>query len=920
MCYFFLQVSNSNETSPNLFGTTRYFSIIKLHADAAPGARGTMPPPRRSSPDVSGIASDVPTRCRQLRRLDPQAEHLIRASVAITSVAQALEELAQNALDASASQVLLRMNVAEFSITVHDNGHGIAPAGMALVGEPNTSSKCRSLNDLDAMSQACTFGFRGQALSAIAQVSTCEVITRARGADLSWSKMLRGGKTLHCQPLVAVAPRSTHGGWVRQHTVNHYGISAYGSGGGGTSVFVRDLFFNQPVRRRRLSPELEVQDAVNRLRCLAVVHPHVEFSLVDESTSRTVFRQCQRANATLKQSFHAVFGRNRSWNLVASARSFPALGGLRVDALCTTAGHGARSKDLQLVFVNRRFVRSPRIQKLMNTLLTTNEFRHRHGVDGREALLSPGVSSGGVSSGVSGSYCGVKRSVSRATSGLANYPVYMLCLTLEAWQYDVLSGPDKTRVEFWDLDGLLNALQIMFDPHKETIDSSLEGGGRPATEMARSLLVTAAGPVAGLTAAGETRPRSMAQSYSAAAASFSSGSCAISGEVVPAAPWRPRPSVIEMLRSHGERQISAPAPEAVAQVGSRLRKPPTSSLKTIIREEGICISPLPARHDPGSVGQSQTMQLLDRVSLAGGSSAAVSLSAGVLREARVIGQADSKFLLLRCEADGSLLCVDQHAADERVQLEDFDARFRAALPTMPFTSGCAPWSDPSSAHSVTESRSHVLGVHTLADPLVLELLPQEEERVRMYKDELLRWNFGCVCSVPQDHSQQNPRPMPPPRTPTGTETLLSLFSGVVGGGATCDATSSLSSASSMHQQQHFGQRQLVVAYLPTLFGIELTVADMRMFLQELADGRCATRPSFVTRCLNSLACKRAVRFGESLSLERAETLVQRLSGCRLPFQCAHGRPSVVPLAHGNISAAVGTQWRRAPKRRKVATA
>ncbi len=881
-----------------------------------------MPSPRRRG--GGGGGGREPACDRQLRRLSPQAVRLLRASVAITSVAQALEELAQNALDAGASRVLLRMHAAEFSLTVHDNGHGVAPAGMPLLGQPHATSKCRSLGDLDAMSQACTFGFRGQALSAIAQVSACEVVTRARGADLSWSKMFRGGKTLHCQPLVSVAPRSTYGGAARQPTVNHYGISAYGSGGGGTSVFVRDLFFNQPVRRRRLSPRLEVQDAVDRLRRLAVVHPDVEFSLVDESTSRTVFRQCRRVDATLKESFHAVFGRNRDWNLVVAARAFPALGGLRVDALCTTAGRGARSKDLQLVFVNRRFVRSPRIQKLMNSLLTTNEFRHRRGIDGAGRLLSPGIghgSSGGSVGGGGSSGRGAKRSVSRATSGLANYPVYMLSLTLEAWQYDVLSEPDKTRVEFRDWDGLLGALREMFEPHDSAVAGGGGGGGGGA--MAGDPLVSAVGPVAVLGAAGEVRQRSTAQGYSADAATSASVSSGNYGAVVSAAHRGPRPSVIEMLRRHGERQISAPAPEAVARVGAqrRSRRPAPAPLPpgAISRVEKIRISAPPARHDSGNTGQSQAVRLINQVSLAWGASAAVSLSAGVLREARVVGQADSKFLLLRCEADGSLLCVDQHAADERVQLEAFDARFRAAMPATSSAAACAASTSASSSSNAgaTEAGT-VLGVHTLVEPLVLELLPQEEERVRMYQKELLRWNFGC--SVVQDPPRQDRLPPPSPRAPSGTETLLSLFSDVVGGAVAGDAmTSSSSPSSSSYRQREPRRRQLVVTYLPTLFGIELTVADMRMFLQELADGRCVTRPSFVARCLNSLACKRAVRFGETLSLERAETLVRRLAACRLPFQCAHGRPSVVPLACGNISAAVGTQWRRAPKRRKVGT-
>ena len=115
--------------------------------------------------------------------------------------------------------------------------------------------------------------------------------------------------------------------------------------------------------------------------------------------------------------------------------------------------------------------------------------------------------------------------------------------------------------------------------------------------------------------------------------------------------------------------------------------------------------------------------------------------------------------------------------------------------------------------------------------------------------------------------------------------------------------------------------KLHVKSLPTLFGIQLSIGDLRAFIQELreAKGRiqmhsvaalAARRPSFVTRCLNSLACKSAIKFGQSLSRLECQQLVARLGQTKLPFQCAHGRPTVVPIALGDVSQGMNHVWKK----------
>ena len=189
-------------------------------------------------------------------------------------------------------------------------------------------SKCRGVEDLSCRAQARTFGFRGQALAALSRISSLDIITRERGATLSWSKAFCGGKVLHCQPLVTLT-NPVGGSAVLSssstYAVRHYGISAYGARGGGTSVFVRNLFYNQPVRKKRLKPKAELYDALARMRRIALVLPEVEFVFEDGATSRVLFRRLRNfglsqrnvsAGGAMQAAFESCFGVSHGCNFV----------------------------------------------------------------------------------------------------------------------------------------------------------------------------------------------------------------------------------------------------------------------------------------------------------------------------------------------------------------------------------------------------------------------------------------------------------------------------------------------------------------------------------------------------------------------------------------------------------------------------
>src|SRR5918998_189078 len=189
------------------------------------------------------------TPAMSIRRLPPELVNRIAAGEVVERPASALKELVENALDAGAGQVAVRLSAGGLElIEVTDDGCGMAPNDMRLALERHATSK---LPD-DAIDQVASFGFRGEALPSIASVSRLTLESRVRGAD-GWRIAIDHGEPAGEGP-AALPP--------------------------GTRVRIEGLFDKVPARRKFLrSPRAEYAACLDAVRRLAMARPDVHFTL-----------------------------------------------------------------------------------------------------------------------------------------------------------------------------------------------------------------------------------------------------------------------------------------------------------------------------------------------------------------------------------------------------------------------------------------------------------------------------------------------------------------------------------------------------------------------------------------------------------------------------------------------------------------
>ena len=258
-----------------------------------------------------------------IRQLDSHVADLIAAGEVVERPASVVKELVENTIDAGASAVVVEIQRGGMGlIRVTDNGCGIAPEELPTAFLRHATSKLRCEEDLGKIG---TLGFRGEALAAISAVSRVDILTRRPGTDL--------GARLHLEGGVAGA-------------VEEAGAPE------GTTIIVRDLFYNTPARLKFMRKDSAETAAVSGLmQHLALSHPGISFKFIKDGAEALH----TPGDGKLDSAIYAALGREFARSLVpVEGRG----GEAAVTGFVTKPLLGRGSRSMQVFFVNGRFIKS----------------------------------------------------------------------------------------------------------------------------------------------------------------------------------------------------------------------------------------------------------------------------------------------------------------------------------------------------------------------------------------------------------------------------------------------------------------------------------------------------------------------------------------------------------------------------------
>ncbi len=329
----------------------------------------------------------------KIRVLSDHVANQIAAGEVVERPASVAKELVENSIDAGARQITVDVEAGGRRLLhVADDGEGMTRDDALLAFERHATSKISALEDLDRIA---TLGFRGEALASLASVARVELITQVEGEVEGTRVVIEGGRMRDVQP--AARPR-------------------------GTTITVRDLFFNTPARRKFLRSEAtESYHLMNLVTHYALAHPEIAFVLTNNG--REALRCAPASN--LRERAYQIFGADFLENLLEVGGGHELVA--RVGGYVSAPRERRTTREAQYLFVNGRFVRDRLIARALS--------------EGYRAVLAQGV-----------------------------YPAALIFLEVPPQEVDVNVHPAKTEVRFRRAAAVADAV-------RDAVRAALAGGG-----------------------------------------------------------------------------------------------------------------------------------------------------------------------------------------------------------------------------------------------------------------------------------------------------------------------------------------------------------------------------------------------------------------------------------------------------------
>ena len=259
----------------------------------------------------------------KIRMLSESMIGKIAAGEVVERPVSAIKELIENSLDAGATSVTIEIREGGLEyIRVTDNGSGIDESDIRMAFERHATSKISREQDLDAIQ---TLGFRGEALASIAAVSRITLTTRTRDRDTGLKVINEGGKITSVEETAAPA---------------------------GTTIIVRDLFFNTPVRRNFMKKPSVEGAAVNELITqLILSRPDISFRYL--SGGKVLYHS--PGDGQLSSAVHTVYG----GQVLGSMRKVDGhMNGIILKGYVGIGDNARGNRNQEMFFINRRIMQS----------------------------------------------------------------------------------------------------------------------------------------------------------------------------------------------------------------------------------------------------------------------------------------------------------------------------------------------------------------------------------------------------------------------------------------------------------------------------------------------------------------------------------------------------------------------------------
>ena len=685
--------------------------------------------------------------------LDQATIDKIAAGEVVERPSSVVKELVENAIDAGSTAITVEIKDGGISfIRISDNGCGIDPSDIKTAFLRHSTSKIRSVEDLLTIS---SLGFRGEALSSISAVSMVELLTKTKDSICGIRYVIEGSQEKTMEE--AASPD-------------------------GTTFFVRNLFYNTPVRKKFLKSSMTEAGYIHELMIrLALSHPEISFKFINNGQTKLH----SSGNHSLKDVIYQVYGRDISNNLVEIDAEE---NGVHIKGYIGKPNVFRGNRNFETYFVNGRYIKSNIIAKGIE--------------DGYKGYLMQ-----------------------------HQYPFCVLQFEMNGSDLDVNVHPTKMELRFSNQQGLYDFVfrtvregldrkeyipQVTVDepkkpamkPNVVPVQRSVTQQSKPAAvlkpveesvRVQKTIEKTAATPVKEhvlekKTATPQERNLDyfLAQMRERVKADYAS-----------------RENKSPYQQKFEQKPLQPIAEKVIANQEAKPVAEPVKEKPAVKSEEPVKTQILQEERAPYGaqksveVSEPQQMELFDKKLLAEES----------IKEHKIIGQLFETYWLV--EFDEKLFIIDQHAAHEKVLFE----RTLKGLKSKEHTS------------------------QLLSPPMVLSLSMQEEALLKKYMQQF---------------------------TDLGYEI------------------------------EHFGGMEYQICAVPgNLYNINKKELFIEI-LDNLSELSGRNNPDLILEKIASMSCKAAVKGNMKISRMEMESLIKELLTLDNPYQCPHGRPTIISMSKYEI--------------------